>query len=351
MLPDQERLKTPFLTALQREWALRLPQLQGKKVVSIYFGGGTPTKLPPEEYAFLLEMIQASPLEIAPDCEITLEANPEDVTLPRMQQYRKAGINRVSIGVQSLSSSELILLGRTHTALKAISAIEEAHTAGFENISIDLMFELPDQTLMSWEKTLQKAATLPITHLSLYNLTFEPHTLFFKQKEQWTLRLPPDEERLAMLQMAIDQIPLPRYEISAFAKPGYLSKHNTGYWTARPFLGFGPSAFSYWEKTRFSNAIDFNFYLKALEESRFPVTFEEQLPWPRNLQELLTIQLRLTDGVDLEQFTLQQGKIPSSLEEVLKRLIEKGWLNQEKSILKLTPLGQLFYDSVAVELI
>lgn len=142
VLPDEEKFKAPFTQALLKEWHLRLPQLKGKRVVSIYFGGGTPTRLDPEEYRILLETVRST-VELAPDCEITLEGNPEDIDLPLMQKFQALGVNRVSIGVQSLCEEDLILLGRTHNAQKAVQAIQATAQAGISNISIDLMFELP----------------------------------------------------------------------------------------------------------------------------------------------------------------------------------------------------------------
>lgn len=354
VLPNEQHFKERFLPALLSEIALRASDLQNKRVVSVYFGGGTPTKLPPEAYAQIFEALQSAQVALAEDCEVTLEANPEDVNLPLMRQFQALGINRVSLGVQSFLDDELLLLGRTHPASRARSAIDEVYQAGIANISIDLMFELPQQTLSSWERCLQRAAGLPISHLSLYNLTFEPHTVFFKQRNQLMPQLPPDEERLQMLQLAVaslESMGLKRYEISAFCKPGMASRHNSGYWTGRPFLGLGPSAFSYWEGARFSNVAHFNRYVTALDQRQLPVDFKEKLEHPRNLQELLAIRLRLVEGVDASLFSQRYGPLPPFLEQTLEALIEKGWLSRDGSVLKLTPSGQLFYDSVATELI
>ncbi len=354
VLPDEQNFKEPFVDALLKEWSLRLPQLVGKRIVSIYFGGGTPTKLAPSAYEKILEKIDQSGIQIAEDCEITLEANPEDITRIGMEQYKAAGINRVSLGIQSLDDQELVILGRTHNASKALEAVQTVYDAGIVNISGDLMFELPHQTLHTWEKTLHRISQLPLSHLSLYNLTFEPHTIFFKNQQQLLPQLPSEEMRLQMLQTAVqtlESMGLGRYEISAFAKPGMHSRHNTGYWTGRPFLGFGPSAFSYWQGSRFSNVANFNKYLNDLEQDRFPLDFEECLPYPRNLQELFAVRLRLLNGIDLTQWTSTYGPIPEALEKPLMGLIEKGWIERCDAAVKLTPSGQLFYDAVAAELI
>lgn len=328
---------------------MQLPKLQGKRLVSIYFGGGTPSLLGAQYLETLLQTVRSADIEIAPDCEITLEVNPEQVTLPLMQSFAAIGINRISLGVQSLDDSALNTLERQHSAQGAIAAIEKTAQAGIGNISIDLMYDLPGQTVASWERTLEQVEKLPIRHLSLYNLTFEPQTVFFKRKKELVPLLPHPEQSLEMLQMAVallEKIGLKRYEISAFAKSGFASRHNSGYWLARPFLGFGPSAFSYWEKKRFRNVANLSKYHRALTENLSPVDFEEQLPFPEDVHELLAVQLRLLEGVDLSHFTL-----PAATHTTLRQLQEKGWLAQQEGRIALTEQGRLFYDSVAEALI
>lgn len=354
VLPNEQRYKEPFFEALQKEWQLVAPQLQGKKLVSIYFGGGTPTKLEPACYAQLLDLIQRAELRIDPACEITLEANPEDVSVALMKGYQAAGINRVSLGVQSLFDEELSLLGRSHGAQTALEAIERTYVAGLTNISIDLLFDVPYQTLERFEQTLRAVESLPITHLSLYNLTLEPGTTFFKHRKQLLPTLPSDATSTDLWQRALSAFAsfgLHRYEISAFAKPGRQSLHNSGYWTARPFLGLGPSAFSYWNGARFSNTTRFHHYLDALKNGRLPIAFEEKLPFPQSLQELLAIHLRLIAGVHLPSFTARHGAFPPSLERTIDTLQTAGLLHHSEDHLALTARGQLFYDSVASELI
>lgn len=353
VIPDEPKSKALFLRALYKEWELCKAAFDNKHLVSIYFGGGTPTKLTPTEIASVLEKI-ASNVSLMPDAEITLEANPEDVTLEAMRAYAKAGINRVSLGVQSLVDSELHLLKRQHTAKEALEAIYACHAAGLTNLSIDLMFELPFQTLSSWRQTLKALTPLPIRHLSLYNLTFEPQTLFFKRRKTLEAALAPPEERLALLQEAIshlESLGLKRYEVSAFAHPGFQARHNSGYWLARPFLGLGPSAFSYWDKKRFSNHSHFQRYLDALEQNRLPIAFQEELPYPRNIQELLAIQLRLLSGVHLPTFEQQHASLPIETKQTLHLLASRGHLRHTASTWQLTEEGLLFYDSVAAELI
>ena len=338
VVKDQEDHKDALLEALQIELALRQREIQNHEIVSIYFGGGTPS-------LFGAGRIKALLNDLPQNCEITLEANPEDVTLEMMQGYKDAGINRVSLGVQSLQDDALITLGRGHNSEKAVEAIELTYEAGIQNISIDLMYELPDQDLARFERTLKRLQTLPISHLSLYNLTIEPHTPFSKKK----LNLPSQEEGLAMLQSAVEHIEsigLKRYEISAFAKHGKESIHNSGYWTARPFFGLGPSAFSYFDGSRFQNVCNLRHYCTALKEGIFPVDFEEKLSYPQNVLELLAVRLRLLEGVDIDNFDLPKETI-----QTLADLSDQGFLEKRDSNLCLSEKGLLFYDTIASSLI
>lgn len=336
VIPDRDH--GPFLKALKKEWEMRLPQIEGKEVVSIYFGGGTPS-LCPEGIEMILKEVEAP--------EITVETNSEDVTPELMKRLADIGVNRLSIGVQSLNNTLLKHLGRTHTAQKAIDAVHHARAAGIENITIDLMYELPYQTFETWKETVDQASTLPITHLSFYNLTFEPHTIFMKKEKELRPHLPSEDDAAQMLSYAcqkFEEMGLYRYEISAFARNGKLSVHNTGYWTGRPFIGYGPSAFSFWEGKRFRNICHMNKYIKRIEERSFPIDFEEKLSPLRSLHEQLAIGLRLRAGITLPS-------IPTSTLALLESLQEEGWLTLADGHAKLTEKGFLFYDTVAEKII
>lgn len=320
--------------------------LQSYEIVSIYFGGGTPSLVGASAIGALLDRVNTKG-EIAPHCEITLEANPDGVTSTLMRQYQEIGINRISLGIQSLVDDSLVRIGRTHSGPQGKAAIEATFEAGIQNISIDLMYDLPSQSVASFDKTLSQLANLPITHLSLYNLTIEPHTSFWKRKA--TLQLPQEEESLAMLQHAIsslEAIGLKRYEVSAFAKPGFFSRHNTGYWQGRTFFGLGPSAFSYFQGSRTQNVAHLRKYVQALEEGNSPVDFTETLPYPQNVHEQLAIGLRVLEGIDLSPLSL-----PPETENKLKALAKDGYLTFDERHCQLTQKGLLFYDSVAIELI
>lgn len=333
------------------QWAI---ELKGKKLVSIYFGGGTPSLLSPAEIEQILDEVNLYIPFDPKTIEITLEANPETISYEKMQGFSLAGINRLSIGVQTLDDALLKQLGRTHLAQTSIKAIDIAVQAGISNISIDLMYDIPQQTLLSWRHTLQTISSLPITHLSLYNLTIEPNTVFFKYQESLKKLLPDAESSTDMYQSAIRELNhfgLEQYEISAFSLNHFCSQHNVGYWTGRPFLGFGPSAFSYWNKKRFRSVAQFNRYLEALHQNRSPIDFSEELTPDNRCKELLAIALRLTCGVDCKKFEIEHGPLPPSTYATLESLMKQGFVKIENHRVSLTNHGILFYDTVAVEII
>lgn len=322
------------------------PQLQDRKIVSVYFGGGTPSLFGPER-------IEALSLDLG-GIEVTLEANPEEISSELMRSYREVGINRVSIGVQSLSDPLLKTLSRTHGAQTAIDAVYHTKEAGIENISIDLMYELPGQSLRAWEETLDRACELPITHLSLYNLTIEPKTVFFKRQKQLQPLLPDAETSRMMYEMAVEKFEatgLKQYEVSAFARNEKRSVHNTGYWLGRPFLGLGPSAFSYWNHQRFRNVAHLGKYLSKLKEGLSPRDFSEELDPAARRRELLAIGLRLCEGVRLSAFQKFHGILDQEVLNQLKELEQLGLVVFEEDFVRLTQRGRLFYDTVAETII
>lgn len=340
VVPYSPTAQTALLNALRKEWCLYQSFIQNRTIVSVYFGGGTPYLMGPEAIREILSWIQAPTT-----AEITLEANPEDVSQESLSAYAAAGINRISLGVQSLDDETLKILGRHHTAQEAEMAVLKVREAGISNISIDLMYEIPSQRYDGWIKTVKQAINLPITHLSLYNLTFEPQTLFFKKRSSLLPLLPSPDESLKMLTSAVEIVEkkLPRYEISAFAIPGYESRHNSGYWEGRPFLGFGPSAFSYWEGKRYRNISHLKKYCDALERGAFPVDFEERLTPLASLHERLAVRLRMLKGVSMADYPVDQS--------LYQKLEEKGWIKVENNVASLTEEGLLFYDTLAEEII
>ena len=341
VVPNQRRYHAALTQGLRLEWERQKHLLQNTEIVSIYFGGGTPTLYGPEAIGEVLSWIPRFA-----QCEITVEANPEEASLPLFSGLKTIGVNRISLGVQSLDDRSLATLERQHNAEKAKQAIHLVKEAGIGNLSIDLMYDLPDQTESSWRYTLDQLDHLPIDHLSLYNLTIEPHTSFYKRRA--TLQFPKPDESLRFLHLAthhLEQLGLHRYEISAFAKPGFASRHNLGYWTFRPFLGFGPSAFSYWNGERFQNTPNLQRYTRALIENTSPVSYSEKLPYPASLKERLAVELRLKAGV------LLPSNLPEETQTAIASLEKQNLIERKEGRIMLTKRGMLFYDTVASELI
>jgi len=213
------------------------------------------------------------------------------------------------------------------------------------------MYDIMYQDLLSWKKTLAETANLPITHISLYNLTFEENTLFYKNKENLSKFLPDENLSLSLLNSAIEEFEkmgFERYEISAFAKNNLSSVHNLGYWQGRDFLGFGPSAFSYFESKRFRNICNLKKYLELLKDSLSPIDFEEKLLYPDNINELLAINLRIIKGVDINDFEKKFGKIPQETISILKK---SSLVEFQNNFIKMNKNGLLFYDTLASEII
>ena len=348
--PNESHIKN-YMQALFLEYKQKENFLKNANIISIYFGGGTPTFLNEKHIATILNWISQSSF-IPSYCEITIETNP-NINLKKIYGLKKTGINRISMGAQSLDDNDLKILKRDHTKKDVINTLDNL-SKHFENISIDIMYDIPYQTKANFSNTLQEIEKLPINHVSLYNLTFETNTLFYRKKEKLLPFVPNSCLSLEMLDMAIDKFKkmgLERYEISAFAKDNKISIHNSGYWTGRAFLGLGPSAFSYFNKKRFQNSLNFNQYVQNLKNHLSPVCFEEQLKYPDNINELLAVNLRLTKGIDLKRFQKKWKKLPESTLQKLCKLEKENFVIKKNNTIFLSEKGLLFYDNVAETII
>jgi len=340
------KLQESFLQAILKHIDRVKSILKKSNIVSIYFGGGTPSLLEANIIEKILKHINPPS-----DIEITIEINPEDYSIDKIKAYKQLGINRVSLGVQSFDDKLLKVLKRNHTSKKAKKAILDIYKSGIKNISIDLMYDIIYQDFKSLKNTLDEIKNLKITHISLYNLTFEKETLFYKNRATLEKHMPNEKESLKLLNTAViefEKLGFKRYEISAFAKKGFESFHNVGYWKARSFLGFGPSAFSYFENKRFRNIKNFQKYIDAFELKKSHIDFEELLKYPDNINELIAINLRLVEGVDIVEFEKKIGKIPKKTIEILKN---SKFIDFHKSKIKLNKKGLLFYDTLASDII
>ncbi|KPK32480.1 MAG: hypothetical protein AMS24_04165 [Chlamydiae bacterium SM23_39] len=320
-----------------------------KNITSIFFGGGTPSLLDPNQIKIILDEIKYKD-----NCEITLEANPEDISLKKVKKLKNIGINRISIGVQSFDDDSLKTLQRRHTSKDTIQSIEKSYEAGIKNISIDLLYGIPHQSIKSFEKSLKIACNLPITHISLYNLTFEKNTFFYKKRKILKNFLPSEKDVIKFIKTSkkiLKTHNFHQYEIASYAKKNFQSKHNIGYWTARQFLGLGPSAFSYTKGKRFKNISNLLKYTNLLKKSFSVIDFEEKLKYPKNVKELLVINLRLLSGINLKKFQKKIGIIPKETFCLIENFIKDKFLQKKNNKIKLTSKGILFYDSIAELLI
>lgn len=310
-------------------------------LTSIYFGGGTPSILPMNDLSKILETVHKT-FSIEPDAEVTLETNPEDVTQERVATWKRLGINRVSLGVQSMEDRQLRRLGRNHLVADVEKAFQIFNDAQFENISVDLIFGLENQDLLSWENTLHKLIRLKPKHISTYNLTIEKNTAYDKEYKRKLLELPPDEEQAMMLirsKEILFEHGFDPYEISNAAIPGFESRHNMLYWTGQSYLGFGVSAHSFQNQNkmyrRFWNTKNIPLYIKNLGTKKNPIDSEETLDAYTHLTERLMTGLRLKNGVDLEKLKEEGLILPPLMGNQIQSLLKDGLLIQTGSIISI----------------
>lgn len=323
---------------------------RGRPAKTIFFGGGTPTFFPVEQLVGLLQaVLDAHPP--TPDAEITSEANPGTVDRPKFAAMREAGFNRISLGAQSFASGDLMRLGRVHQGSEVAVAVESARAAGFDNVSLDLMFALPGQTLHAWGRNLDLALALRPRHLSLYCLTIEPNTRFHRLHQRGMLELPDDEVQVSMYELAIDRcaaVGLAQYEISNFAQPGFESQHNLCYWRSEEYLGYGPGAVgAVWNHEDLGDVRTTNLkhperYAEAVESgTSLWCEIDRLSPDDRRLEKIM-MGLRLTEGLPRAGLDLN--------EKVLARLTERGWIEAQPDRVRLTRVGRHFCSEVALEL-
>lgn len=352
----------PYLSALRSEIELWGEVLGGPGLETVFFGGGTPSYLPAGSLDMLLDAIQGE-FGLADDAEVTAEANPDDLGDEKLASMLGAGINRLSIGVQSLDDGLLRVLGRRHSAREAVDAFNASRKAGFDNVSIDLMYGLPEQTPEQWGATLDTALGLRPSHISMYCLTLEEGTPM--ERDAAAGRIPaPDGDLAADMYLAAEvktaEAGLRHYEISNWAIPGRESRHNLLYWRNRPFLGVGPGAHSYLDGHRFHNIRSPREYIRRMgpgEPSRestgrpfesVPVV-EAAEPVDRRLEmaETMMMGLRLDTGVDAAMFEARFGEPPAYVYgEVIDELSDDGLLETAGGSLVLTPRGRLLGNEV-----
>lgn len=345
------RQKSALVDALCTEIALQKDYLPGRTLETIYFGGGTPSLLTESELRQIIAVIQTH-FTVLSTAEITLEANPDDLSREKLTMLRTY-VNRLSIGIQTFDEATLRWMNRAHTATEAETCVRLAREAGFENMSVDLIYGIPDRETARWQLDLQKVLALNVPHLSAYALTIEPDTAFGRWEKKGKM-LPADEnlaaEQFEELTKALREASYDHYEISNFAKPDQYARHNSAYWQRRPYLGIGPSAHSYNGHSRQYNLANNSRYMAAIGQGKLPATVET-LTMADQVNEYLLTGLRTKWGCSLSELNeLSMSDFSEKQARDLTDMYATGWLLRDGDRLVLTEAGKLFADRVAATL-
>lgn len=345
-------LQKEYAGALIREIYERSGEFARRPVLSIFFGGGTPSLLAPELLEKILDAL-ARHFSWDRTTEITLETNPKTVSLEKLKAFRSLGVSRISIGVQSFQDRFLKSLGRIHDGNDARRTVHDAREAGFGNVSCDLIFALPGQTFADWEDDLRTAIGLGTDHLSAYHLTIEPNTPFETLRRQNRLLLPPEDDGVRMLTWTRDALAaagLPAYEISNFARPGFECVHNRNYWQYGEYAGFGTAAAGFTRSRHDSVYASRRHNVRSLKKylEGDLLDFEDRIDRRTAMGEFCMLGLRTSEGIDGRRFFSLFGGSPEALfPREIERWAKKGWLESSGSSWSLTREGLLFADEIA----
>ncbi len=347
-----KRGRNDLAKAICAEAELRQNYLAAKNVSTIYFGGGTPSLLPAGDIELILTCLHKY-FSVVPTAEITLEANPDDLNREKISAWRQAGISRLSIGIQSFFADDLAWLNRRHDAAQARKSIEHAITAGFSNISIDLIFGIPIQNTKRLEENLVIFGSYKLPHLSAYALTVEPDTaLAWKIKKNKISRVNDEEQsrQFLFLMQWMESEGFEQYEISNYCLPGFESRHNAAYWKGETYLGLGPSAHSFDGSTRQWNINNVNRYIETTRTGE--LEFEKEvLTAVQHHNEFIMTAIRTNAGIELDAYKYRFGNEKLVLlKKACDDFIRKGWLHETNNYLKLSLQGKLFADYIAAEL-
>ena len=323
-----------------------------EKIETIYFGGGTPSLLSPEKIEAILSTIDKNYIK-ENEVEITLEANPDDISIDRLMRWKQAGINRLSIGIQSFAERDLLWMNRAHDVQQALNCIRLAIDVGFHNYSIDLIFGIPGLTNEEWIENVQTAIDLNVPHIACYALTVEPKTALYKMialKKKENINNDVQAVQYAILMKMMMEAGYEHYEISNFAKPGFRSRHNSSYWQGKKYIGIGPSAHSYDGKNRMWNVANNALYINAINEGNIPFE-EENLTSSQMLNEYVMVSLRTIEGINLkyieDHFSIKER---NRIEETVEVEIEEQNIIRMQDQVCLTDKGKLIADALTVRL-
>jgi oxygen-independent coproporphyrinogen III oxidase len=346
------KYKKEMLETMHRELELQKSYLTNQTIETIYFGGGTPSILEPEEIRALIDKI-GSLMPVSSNPEITLEANPDDLDSVKVKGLKQTSINRFSIGIQSFFEEDLRWMNRAHSANEAESSIMRVQDAGFENITLDLIYGYPLLTNEKWESNINKIISFEVPHVSAYSMTVEQRTAlasFIKKGKQQPMNESQSAEQFQLLIEKLQKAGFEQYEISNFARPACYSRHNSNYWKGIPYLGIGPSAHSFNGETRQWNVANNAKYLDSLLKGTIPAELEI-LSMKDRVNEYIMTSLRTVWGLDLNKISKDFGSdYKDQIEEGLKEFFEKELVINREGIVTLTSQGKLFADHIASEL-
>lgn len=341
-----------MVEAICKEIVLKKNRFENQQIGSIYFGGGTPSVLPAAALQQVFATIE-NHFSIASGAEITIETNPDDLTATKIAELRKLPINRFSIGTQSFFNEDLVWMNRAHNAQEATDCIKRSQDAGFENLTIDLIYGYPLLTNEKWKTNIQTAIELQVPHLSAYSLTVEPKTALAHAIEKGKQTDVNDEQSAEQFMMLIDTVTangFEHYEISNYSLPGKYAVHNTNYWKGVPYLGIGPSAHGFDGHDRYINIANNAKYMEQLAKGQLPESIE-QLSTVDKFNEYVMTSLRTMWGLDLTKIETDFGKdYVTQTQKLIKPFVNNEQLLFENNIIKLTNKGKLFADGIAAEL-
>ncbi|MEK4531000.1 radical SAM family heme chaperone HemW [Solibacillus sp. FSL K6-1554] len=340
-----------YIEALGREMEMTVAQMPEAftNIETIFLGGGTPTALSAQQIEKLLGLITKH-IPMLSVKEFSSEANPDELTIDKLQALYNGGVNRLSMGVQSFDQSLLEKIGRTHSNEHVYETIQNAKNVGFENISIDLMYGLPGQTMEQWQETLEKALALKLPHYSAYSLIVEPKTIFYIQYAKGKLHLPTEDLETDMYSVLMDTMEahgLKQYEISNFANEGYASTHNKIYWDNDEYAGFGAGAHGYLEGIRYSNVAPIKKYIEMVMAGERPLLHEHGVTADEKLEEQMFLGLRKSAGVTHEEFEMKFAQPMLSIyKEIIDQLKEEQLIELDSEGIRLTRKGRFIGNEV-----
>ena len=352
--PGRESLYTRYVSSLCKELQVLSHEHKERTIDTVFIGGGTPTAIGSDLLAQIVEY-SVTHFHITDDAEFSVEVNPKTISFSGLLRLKRAGVNRISIGIQSLDDTELKVLGRIHSAAEATDCFSLARKAGFSNISIDLMYGLPAQTAASWEKTLAMGVGMKPEHLSLYQLSIEPGTRFFSLYEQGKLSLPAEEDILRMDEITeriCNSGPYRRYEISNYSLPGYQCLHNVNYWKNGNYLAAGAGAVSCLDSVRCRRCETPEEYMNKIDQAASLYVETEKLSLEASFRETVIMGLRLIDGVGMSRLQKRYGiDLLEYYGSTLTQLVAADYLIIEEGRMRLSPSGLQVANAIMAELV